>query len=426
MELITRIKKLPLLVKILVLAAFVGLGYFIYSQIKTTAGSKPTYQTETATKGTIIVSIASSGTISSANSASVTTQTSGVVNKIYVKNGDVVKSGEAIAEVELDMNGQQRSTQAYASYLGAKASLDNANTAMYTLRSQMFSEWKTYTDIAGNSTYTNSDGSPNTNNRTLAQFISVNDDWLATEAKYKTQQTVIAQAATSLTSAWASYQQASPVIYAPISGTVNGLSLQIGSVLTAQTSTSGSSTAQRIANIKTDAPPIATVNLSEVDVTNVQIDNKVTVTLDAFPDKTFTGKIISIDTTGSVASGVTTYPAYIAFDTTDDGIYPNMAVNAQIITDVKDAVVLVSSSAVTTTNGESTVRILVKGELQQQPVTIGLNDGTQTEIIEGINEGDTIVTSVTTNTKTTTTTTKSVFSSFGGTGGGAAIRATAH
>ena len=426
MELITRIKKLPLLVKILVLAAFVGLGYFIYSKVKTTVGSKPTYQTEAATKGTIIVSIASSGSISSANSASVTTQTSGVVNKMYVKNGDVVQSGDAIAEVELDMNGQQRSTQAYASYLGAKANLDNANTAMYTLRSQMFSEWKTYTDIAENSTYTNSDGSPNTNNRTLAQFISVSDDWLATEAKYKTQQTVIAQATTSLTNAWASYQQASPVIYAPISGTVNGLSLQIGSVLTAQTSTSGSSTAQRIANIKTNAPPIATVNLSEIDVTNVQINNKVTVTLDAFPDKTFTGKIISIDTTGSVSSGVTTYPAYIAFDTTDDGIYPNMAVNAQIITDVKDAVVLVSSSAVTTTNGESTVRILIKGALQQQPVTIGLTNGTQTEIIEGINEGDTIVTSVTTSTKTTTAASKSVFSSFGGAGGGAAIRATAH
>lgn len=421
MELIQNIKKLPMLVKIIAVGAIVALGYFVYTKVKTTS-AKPQYTTETAARGTLIVSLSSSGQVSSANTASVTTQTSGVVSKLYVKNGDVVKSGDPIAEVALDMNGQQRATQAYASYQGAKNSLDSANTALYALQSTLFTQWKTFTDIAQNSTYTNSDGSPNTNNRTLAQFISTNDDWLSAEAKYKSQQQVIAQAQTSVSSAWASYQQASPIIYAPISGTISGLALQIGSVLTSQTSSTGSSTSQRIANIKTDATPVAVVNLSEIDVTKVQIDNKVTLTLDAFPDQTFTGKIISIDTTGSVSSGVTTYPAYIVFDTTNDGIYPNMAVTAKIITQVKDNVVLVPSSAVTTTNGTPTVRILVKGQLQQQPVEIGSANDTQTEIVSGINEGDTVVTSVSSSSTTSSTTnsTRSIFGSFGG--GGGAIR----
>lgn len=435
MELISTIKeksilakngflKFPLLVKIIAVLAIAALVYFGYTNIKTT-NAKPTYQTETAERDTLIVSIASSGQVSSANSASVTTQTSGVVNKIYVKNGDLVQSGQPIAEVELDMNGNQRSTQAYASYQSAKNNLDNAQSTLYSLHSTLFTQWKTYTDIAENSTYTNSDGSPNTTNRELAQYISSNDDWLSAESKFKNQQNVIAQAQTSVSSAWASYQQTSPVIYAPISGVVNGLSLQIGSVLTSQTSSTGNSTAQRIANIKTTAPPIATVNLSEIDVTNVHIEDKVTITLDAFPDKTFTGKVISIDTTGSVTSGVTTYPAYIAFDIGDDEIYPNMAVNVKIITQVKDNVVLVPSSAVSSTNGDTTVRILVNGVLQQQPVEIGVTDGTQTEILTGINEGDTIVTNVIQANKAATTTTKSVFSSFGGTGGGAVIRGAA-
>jgi len=417
MELIQNIKKIPLLIKVIVVATIVSLGFFLYTKVKTT-NAKPLYTTEQTTRGTLIVSLTSSGQVSSANTASVTTQTSGVVSKLYVKNGDTIKSGDPIAEVNLDMNGQQRATQAYASYQGAKNSLDNANTALYTLQSTLFTQWKTFTDIAQNSTYTNSDGSPNTNNRTLAPFISTNDDWLAAEAKFKSQQQVIAQAQSSLSSTWASYQQASPIIYAPISGTISGLSLQVGSVLTSQTSTSGNSASQRIANIKTEATPIAVVNLSEIDVTKVQIDNKVTLTLDAFPDLTFTGKVISIDTTGTVSSGVTTYPAYIVFDTTNDGIYPNMAVTAKIITLVKDDVVLIPSSAVTTTNGTTAVRILIKGKLQQQPVEIGNANDTQTEIVSGIQEGDTVITSVTTSTNTSTSnSTRSIFS--GGMGGGA-------
>ena len=417
MELIQKIKKLPLLVKIIAIAAIFALSYFIFSKFKSTT-TKPQYTTETATRGTLIVSLSSSGQVSSANTASVTTQTSGVVSKLYVKNGDNIKSGDPIAEVNLDMNGQQRATQALSGYQGAKNSLVSAQTTLYSLHSTLFTEWRTFMDIAENSTYTNSDGSPNTNNRTLAPFISTNDDWLSAEAKYKNQQQVISQAQTSIASAWASYQQASPIIYTPISGTISGLSLQIGSVLTSQTSSSGSSTSQRIANIKTDATPIATVNLSEIDVTKVHIDNKVTLTMDAFPDKTFTGKIISIDTTGSVTSGVTTYPAYIVFDTNNDGIYPNMAVNAKIITEVKDNVMLIPSSGVTNVNGSSTVRILVKGKLQQQPVEIGSSNDTQTEIVTGINEGDTVVTSVNSSATTSTTnSTRSIFGSFGGGGG---------
>lgn len=386
--------------------------------------SKTTYTTDTATKGTLIVSVSSSGNISSANSASVSTQTSGVVSKIYVKNGDTVKSGDAIADVDLDMNGQQRASQALASYQSAKNQLSSAQAQMYSLQSAMFSKWKTYTDIAENSTYQNPDGTANTSNRTLTQFTTVQDDWLAAEAQYANQKNVVTAAATSVSSAWATYQQASPTIYAPISGVISGLSLQVGSVLTSQTSSTGNSTSQRIANIKTEATPVAVVNLSEVDVPKVKVGNNVTLTMDAFPTQTFTGKIVSIDTTGSVTSGVTTYPAYIQFDTAIDGIYPNMAVDAKIITDVKDSVVMVPNAAVKTVNGQPTVGVMKNGKVTTVDVTVGSANDTDTEIVSGINEGDTVVTGSTTSGSTASTST-SPFSAFGGRGiggGGNAIR----
>lgn len=407
------------IVKIIFVIAIISVGYLGYTKITSTTTTKAQYQTATAEKGTLVVSVSASGQVSSANSATVTTQTSGVVTKIFVENGQQVKSGDAIAEVDLDMEGKQRSAQAYASYLSAKNALENANTNYYTLQSELLNNWKSYMDLSQNGTYTNGDGSPNIQQREQVQFITTNNDWLAAEAKYKTQQNVVLQAQTSLQSAWASYQQSSPIIYAPISGTLSGLSLQIGSVLTAQTGSSGNSTSQRIANIKTQANPTVTVNLSEIDVTKVAIGNKATITLDAFAGKTFTGKIVSIDTTGAVSSGVTTYPAYIAFDTSVDGVLPNMGADAKIITKVIDDAIMVPNAAVQTTNDTKTVRVIKQGKMSSVPVETGLSNDTSTQIISGINEGDSVVTSVITPTKTTTTTT-SPFSAIGGRGAGGA------
>jgi len=429
MELISKIKKsliavwsrfthLSRPVQIIIGLLLILSVWQIGSVVRSKQASKPQYQTATAEKGTLVVSITGSGQVSAANSASVTTQTSGVVKKIYVQNGQEVTTGDPIAEVDLDLDGRQRSAQAYASYQGAKNSLDSAKANLYSSQSTMLTQWRTFVDKAEGSTYTNPDGSPNADQRQTAQFMTTNDDWLAAEAKYKIQQNAILQAQTSLNSAWASYQQSSPIIYAPISGTVSGLSLQIGSVLNAQTSSSGSSASQRIANIKTAATPMITVNLTEIDVPKVQIGNKATITMDALPDKTFTGKVISIDTTGTVSSGVTNYPAYISLDTGSDEIFPNMSATANIITNVVDNAILIPSGAVQTQNGETYVRILKNGNVTQGAVTIGASSGTQSEITSGISEGDVIVTNIITAT-TATSTAKSTTSPFGGGAGGA-------
>jgi len=413
-----------LIVKIIIIVAVLAVAWFAISKSRSGA-VKTTYQTDTATKGTLVVTVTASGSVSSANSAVVTTSTSGVVSKIFVKNGDQVKSGDPIAQVDLDMDGQQRAAAALASYQSAQNQVNSAQAQMYSLQSTMFASWRTYTDIAENTTYQNPDSSPNTGNRTLTQFTTVQDDWLAAEAQYKNQQGVLASAQTSLSSAWANYQKTSPTIYAPISGTISGLSFQVGSVLTAQTSSTGTSTSQRIANIKTEATPVAVVNLNEVDVPKVVVGDRATLTMNAFPAATFTGKIVSIDTTGSVSSGVTTYPAYIVFDSAVDGIYPNMAVDASIITNVKDNVILVPNAAVQTgATGQSTVRIMKNGKVTSMDVTVGASNDTQTEIDSGVAENDTVVTGITT-TGTTSTSTTSIFSTLGGRGGGAAIRGAA-
>lgn len=426
MNLFQTLKSISWKVKIFLILLVLACGYFGISKIISLQSQKTTYQTATAEKGTLITNVSASGNVAAGGTVNITTGATGTVTQIYVKNGDAVTQGQKIADIALDRDAQQRQTQAWASYLSAQNQVNSAQTALYTLQSSMFSKWKTYTDLAENSTYQNPDGSANTNNRTLTQFTTVQDDWLAAEANLKNQQNSIAQAQASLTSAYDNYQLLASTVTAPAAGIISNLIIAQGLPVTLSSSSSNNSnstTTQAVGTITLPEGGIqAIVDLAEIDAAKVTAGDKATLTLAAFPNQTFTGKVLILNTNGIVSSGVTTYPATIAFDTTEKNIYPNMAVDAEIITNIKDNVILVPTAAVTTTSGQSTVRILKNGQVSTVTVQIGDSNDTQTEIVSGVSEGDTVVTGVTNAKTTTSTATSSPFSAFGGrgVGGGAA------
>lgn len=417
--------KLTLVQKILVLILFVGGTIFAVTRLMSNADSQARYQTATAEKGTLVVSVTGSGQVSTANNGTISTLATGVVSKVYVKDGDEVKAGDKIAELDLDLLGQQNAQSALSTYQSAKNNVETAKANMYSLQSSMFTNWDTFMTIAQNGTYQYEDGSPNNLNRSLPEFHIANDNWLASEAKYKIQQNVVNQSQIALSAAWSEYQQKSPTIYAPISGKVAGLSLQEGSVIVASSNTSNAAqSATKIATVKTKAKPTVTINLTEIDVPKIKIGDKATVTFDALPDKTYTGKVVSIDTAGNVSSNVTTYPTVIILDVESDRILPNMAASASIITQRKNDVLLVPIAAVKTTNGETTVQVVDKNKkISSKTVEVGLSSDTQSEITSGLTEGETVVTStVQTGTTSTRTTTASPFSMFGGNRSGNTIR----
>ncbi len=379
------------------------------------ASSKPAVaelQTSRVTKGTLVLSLSSAGTVTAANSRSITTTATGVVKKIFAKNGEMIQSGSPLLELDLDQESKQTYSQAAANYQTAKNNVTTAQTAYYTIQADMLDNWDTYKELAESETYKDTSSAT----RALPEFIIPQNTWLASEAKYKQQQAVVAQAQTTLSSAALALRNVSPTLYAPISGTVNGLSLQVGSVL----SPNGDSTVSnaKIANIITPSKPVITINVTEADVTKIKIGDKATITADALGEITFTGSVISIDTVGSTSSGVTSYPTVVQLDTEVPLLYPSMSVTAQIITTTKDNVLLIPSSAISTANGISTVQVLKNGMQQMTTIETGLASDTQTEVVSGLNEGDAVVMSAAAVSKPASNPTgTSVFSGLGGAGG---------
>ena len=372
--------------------------------------STPQYQTAKVEKGTIVWSVSASGSIVDANLFEVTTQATGMVKKVYVTDGQKVSAGQKIMEIEPDLAGKQANSQSWNAYLSAKNNLESAKATLWTLDSAMWAANRKFINDAVSRGLTVDDPT----------YIQENDDWLAAEAKYKNQKATVDQAQVAVNNAWLSYQLSSPQVTAPVSGTISGVSFAPGMIISGPSSSTGSSGGtQRVAVIRTEGNPIASFNISELDVPVVKPGQKAIIKLDSLPDKTFTGKIVTVDRLGTVSSGVTNYPAIVQFDTASDEILPNMAASVSIIIETKDNVLTVPSSAVQKQAGQDIVTVLVNGKTQTRVVETGISSDTQTEIVSGLSEGEEVVTGQLSGAKIQTG--GSLFGMTGGMGGAGRI-----
>lgn len=391
-------------------------GFLVYKNILTKPAA-PQYQTVQASKGTLISSVSASGTVTAANNVSVTTQASSVVKEVLVKNGDSVTAGQALATLILDQSSQQKQAAAYASYLSAKNSLDDANAKYYSLQNTLFITNQKFINDAVERDLKTDDPT----------YIEENATWLQAEADYKNQATAISASQASFSAASLNLSQLSSTITAPVAGVVKGLTITPGSVVTVTSSSSSStSSSQVLGSINQKGAIQAEVDISEIDAVKVSEGDKVTMNLDAFPELAFTGKVASVNTNGTVSSGVTTYPAMISFDTGNEHIYPNMSVTAKIITNAKNNVILVPSAVIqTSADGTSSVRVLRNGQVNVISVEVGDANDTEAEIKSGISEEDIIITGTVASSRNTNIT--SPFGAnnrgMGGFGGGTAARA---
>lgn len=388
---------------------FLVIGYFGFKTFGKNE-EEPQIQTMEVTKGSIVSTVSASGQIITSNITDVITQASGVVKEVYVSDGKEILKGDKIAEIELDLNGQQAQASAYASYLSAKNSFETAKYTQYTVQSDMLDKWDDFKNLAESDTYKDTDS----DNRNLPDFIISQNSWLAAEAKYKNQQAEISRAQISLNNAWLSYVESRSTVTSPSSGIINSLTIAKGMQLGASLTSTGSRTNQRVAAILSEGNPLASFNVSEIDISRIAVGQKATITIDALIDKSFTGKVVSVDRVGSVTSGVTNYPVIIEFDTSSEQILPNMSASANIIIESKNDILIAPLSAVQAEADQSTVRILRNDIEQVIPVEVGISSDSQIEIVSGLSEGELIITG----TSTSNNTSIQGSSPFGGFGAG--------
>ena len=142
-----------------------------------------------------------------------------------------------------------------------------------------------------------------------------------------------------------------------------------------------------------------TMNIDELDISQVEVGQTVQITADAVEGKTYTGVVTEVSVAGTTSGGITTYPVTVRIDETD-GLLPGMNVDAEIILSSQEDVLAIPSAAVNrgntvliTADSPSAVNALdqeaPEGYVYVQ-VETGVSDDSYIEILSGLQEGDTV------------------------------------
>ena len=325
---------------------------------------KVSFETAKVARQDISTSITATGTIEPVTSVTVGTQVSGIVSKLYVDYNSVVKKGQVIAELD--------KTNLISELNTAKANLSSAQSSL-NYEQANYNRYKTLYDKG---------------------LVSANDFESARLSYDKARQQVntsresVQKAQTNLGYA---------TITSPIDGVVLSKSVEEGQTVAASFNTPELFT---IAQDLTDMRVIA--DIDEADIGGVKEGQRVSFTVDAFPDDHFEGEVTQVRQQATTESNVVTYEVVISARNDDLKLKPGLTANVTIYTLEKNGVLAVPSKALRFMPNEA---LLQKGqqiedvEAQQKVWTLdgntfkahkvetGTTNGMLTEIVSGIGEG---------------------------------------
>ena len=351
------------------LAAMMLLGAAVMTGCSKKTGF--TYSEAEAAKQDIVNSVTATGTIEPVTSVDVGTQVSGVISKLYVDYNSVVKAGEVIAELDRT-NLMSELSSAQASLKSAQSELDYQKTN--------YERYKALYDKG---------------------LISANDfeqarlSYVQAQQKTQQQKESVKKAQTNLGYA---------TITSPIDGVVLSKEVEEGQTVASSFSTP---TLFKIARDLTDMRVIADVD--EADIGDVKEGQRVTFTVDAFPDDTFEGQVTQVRQEAATESNVVTYEVVISAPNDDLKLKPGLTANVVIFTmEAKDVLavpskalrftpreaMLNSDETITDTDAKEKVWVKEGSNLKAVAVETGMTNGTLTQITKGLKPGTHVLTEV--------------------------------
>ena len=315
-------------------------------------------------------SVTATGTIEPVTSVDVGTQVSGIVAKIYVDYNSVVKKGQVIAELDKTNLTSQVNT--------AKAALNNAQSQL-TYQKANYRRYKTLFDKG---------------------LVSA-DEYETALLSYRQAQDEVRQQQESLQQAQTNLGYAT--ITSPVDGVVLSREVEEGQTVAASFETP---TLFTIAQDLTDMRVIADVD--EADIGDVKEGERVTFTVDAYPEDTFSGTVTQVRQEGNTEDNVVTYEVVISAPNKELKLKPGLTANVSIFTLDKRGVMSVPNKALRFTptkeligdalvvdcKGSSKVWTFADNVFKAHPVKIGISDGINTELLGGVPKGMKVITEI--------------------------------
>ena len=130
--------------------------------------------------------------------------------------------------------------------------------------------------------------------------------------------------------------------------------------------------------------------VDETDIASINLKQAAEITLDAYPETKISAKVDQIAFEATTVSNVTTYIVDVLPKEVPSFMRSGMTANVKFFMDGKNDVLTIPNDAVKIQDGKSTVVVLQDGDQVEREIEIGITDGKKTEVVSGLNEGDTV------------------------------------
>ncbi len=180
------------------------------------------------------------------------------------------------------------------------------------------------------------------------------------------------------------------VVTAPISGTILQKNVEEGQVITSSMSATASAGTLLVTMADLDNVYVKT-EVDETDIGKVQSGLPVTITMEAYPDRTFDGMVLKIAPQGRAVQNVTTFEVTTEISNPSKILKPGMNASVEIMVADKPGVLLIDNEAIMDMRGRKSVIVLdAEGNAERKPIQVGVRGWDKTEIISGLEEGQTV------------------------------------
>jgi HlyD family secretion protein len=370
---------------IAVIVAVILIG-FAFRQCR--SGSGENFQTVAVTRGPITQAVTATGTLNPVQNVQVGSQVSGNIQKLFADFNSIVKAGQVIAQID-PVVFQANVNQAEGELANARAALDLAKLNAARTQALVAKQNSAQSDL----------------DQVMAALRQA-------EANVKIKEGALEKVKADLDHC---------TITSPIDGIVISRNVDVGQTVAASLQAPVIFTiANDLAKMQIDA------NVAEADIGGVAIDQDVEFTVDAFPSRSFQGKVVQVRNAPITVQNVVTYDTVIGVSNPEQKLKPGMTANVSIVSAHREEALRIPNSALRvrlpdqtasappkrdpSSGGrqrsggnraerrpERTVYVLAQGASKPAAVTIktGISDGIITEVLEGLKEGDRVVTGVT-------------------------------
>jgi RND family efflux transporter MFP subunit len=333
-------------------------------------GSQATPTTVNVTRGDIVKTVLVDGSLEMPNKAYLSFGVTGTVTEVLVGEGDNVTKGKVLARLDaqsLNSSVEMAELQVKIAQNQVEAAQAQYEIAQINLDKGVLGESE---DV-------------------LEQQVNI------AEANWETAKQNLKIAKLNLDSAKLNLDKA--VIVAPFDGVVADISITEG---------------EEISTATLATPAISLVDTSEIemqgyidelDVAMVKLGQAANITLDALPNEQVTGSVTFISPISTVRAGIVSYATTITLENPSAELKDGMSATAEVVVERRDNVLLIPNTVIQGTLQNPKVVVLVDGQQEEQRyITLGLSDGTNTEVLSGLEEGERVVLPTTTTTGTQT------------------------